>query len=108
VYHIDHNHEIGDRVFLWVKLHKSSIKFRKGAKLYPSFLEPFEFVERKGLVAYQLAFPDSLRSMHDVFHVSVLRHYVSDMSHVIHMSYLHVSDEGSLMVEPICILHHRI
>jgi hypothetical protein len=46
---------------------------------------PFEVVENKGHVAYQLALPDSLRRMHDVFHVSVLRHYISDVSHVIDM-----------------------
>jgi hypothetical protein len=38
----------------------------------------FEIVERKGPMAYKLALPDSLRHMHDVFHVSVLRHYISD------------------------------
>jgi hypothetical protein len=59
-------------------------------------------------VAYQLALPDSLRHMHDVFHVSVLRHYVSDPTHVIDMSSLQVSDEGALMMEPIRILDHRI
>jgi hypothetical protein len=59
-------------------------------------------------VAYQLALPDSLRHMHDVFHVYVLRHYVSDPTHVIGMSSLQVSDEGALTTEPICILDHRI
>jgi hypothetical protein len=46
--------------------------------------------------------------MHDVFHVSFLRHYVSDPTHVIDMSYLQVSEKGALTVEPICILDHRI
>jgi hypothetical protein len=49
---------------------------------------PFEIVERKGPVAYRLALPDSLRRMHDVFHVSVLRHYISDPTHVIDLSSL--------------------
>jgi hypothetical protein len=53
------------------KPHKSSIKFGKGAKLSPRFVGPFEIVERKRPVAYRLALPDSLRRMHDVFHVSV-------------------------------------
>jgi hypothetical protein len=75
---VDHNYEVGDRVFLWVKLQKSSIKFGKGAKISPMFVGPFEVEERKVLVAYRLTLPDSLRHMHDVFHVSVLRHYVSD------------------------------
>jgi hypothetical protein len=76
------------RVFLRVKLHKSLIKFEKGVKLYPRFVGPFEVVEKKWLMAYRLALPDSLRHMHDVFHVSILRHYVSDPTHVIDMSSL--------------------
>jgi hypothetical protein len=108
VHCIDRSYEIGYRVFLWVKPQKSLIKFGKGAKISPRFMGPFEVVENKGLVAYRLAFPDSLRHMHDVFHVSVLIHYISDPSHVIDMSSLQVSDEGSLMENPIHILDHLI
>jgi hypothetical protein len=91
-----------------VKSHKSSIKFGKGAKICARFVGPFEVVERKGPMAYQLAFLDSLRRMHDVFHVSVLRHYVSDPTHVIDVSSLKVLDEGALTVETIHILDHHI
>jgi hypothetical protein len=69
---------------------------------------PFKIVERKGPVAYRLALPDSLRRMHEVFHVYVLRHYISDPTHVIDMISLQVSDEGALMANPVCILDHRI
>jgi hypothetical protein len=93
---------------LQVKLHKSSIKFGKGAKLSPRFVGPFEIVERKGPVAYRLAFPDSLRRLHNVFHVSILRHYISDPAHVIDMSSLQVSDEGLLTAEPVHILDHHV
>jgi hypothetical protein len=87
-HHVDCNYELGDRVFLWVKPHKRSIKFGKGYKLYPRFVGPFEVVEKKGTMAYRLPLPDSLRRMHNVFHVSVLRHYVSDPTHVINISSL--------------------
>jgi hypothetical protein len=85
---VDRSYEVGDRVFLRVKPHKSSIMFGKGDKLSPRFIGPFEIVERKGPVAYRLALPDSLRHMHNVFHMSVLRHYISDPTHVIAMSSL--------------------
>jgi hypothetical protein len=55
VHRIDRSYEVGDKVFLWVKLHKSLIKFGKGAKLSPRFVGPFEVVEKKGPVAYRLA-----------------------------------------------------
>ena len=69
---------------------------------------PFKIVEIKGPVVYRLALPDSLRHMHYVFHVSVLRHYISDPTHVIHMISLQVSYEGVLTVELVRILDHRI
>jgi hypothetical protein len=91
-----------------VKSHKSLIKFGKGSKLSPRFAGPFEVVERKGTMAYRLSLPNSLRRMHDIFHVFFLRHYVRDPTHVIDMSYLQVSDEGALTAEPIRILYHLI
>jgi hypothetical protein len=59
-------------------------------------------------VAYQLAFLDSLRRMHNIFHVSIMRHYISDPTHVVDMSSFQVSDEGALTAEPIHILDHHI
>jgi hypothetical protein len=91
-----------------VKPHKSLIKFGKGSKLSPRFMGPFKVVERKGPMTYRLALPDYLSCMHDIFHVSVLRHYVSDPTHVIDMSSLQVSDEGALTMKPIHIMYHRI
>jgi hypothetical protein len=107
-HHVECSYEVDDRVFLWVKPHKSLIKFGKGAKISPRFVGPFEIVERKGPVAYRLALPDSLRRMHDVFHVSILRHYISDPTHVIDMSSLLVLDKGELTDKPIHILDHRV
>jgi hypothetical protein len=46
--------------------------------------------------------------MHDVSHISILRHYISDPTHVIDMISLKVSDKGALMAEPIHIPDHRI
>jgi hypothetical protein len=97
VHRVDRSYEFGDQVFLWVKPHKSSIKFGKGGKISPRFMTPFDIVESKGLASYRLSLFDSLRHMHDVLHVSVLRHYVSDPTHVIDMSSLQALDEGARM-----------
>ena len=37
---------------------------------------PFEILERVGEVAYRIALPPSLDSIHNVFHVSQLRRYI--------------------------------
>jgi hypothetical protein len=52
VHRVNCSYEVDDRVFLWVKPHKSSIKFGKGAKLSPRFIGHFDIVERKGSVAH--------------------------------------------------------
>jgi len=56
---------------------------------------------------YRLALPDSLRCMHDVIHVSVLCHYISNLSPVIDLILFQVLDEGALIAERIHILDHR-
>ncbi|TYK27652.1 ABC transporter B family member 19-like [Cucumis melo var. makuwa] len=42
-----------------------------------------DLYERIGLVAYCLTLAYSLSVVHDVFHVSILRKYVADLSHVV-------------------------
>ena len=44
---------------------------------------PYEIVERIGEVAYWLRLPPELAIIHDVFHVSTLRKYITDPSHVL-------------------------
>lgn len=67
MHHVDYSYEVGDRAFLRVKPHKSSIKFGKGAKISSRFVGAFEVVEKKEPMAYQLVLPDSLSCMHDSF-----------------------------------------
>ena len=49
---------------------------------------PFEILEQIGPVAYRLALPPSVSCIHNVFHVSVLRKYVYDESHIIDLDAL--------------------
>ena len=45
--------------------------------------------------------------MHDVFHIFVLKHYISDPTHVLKMDDLQLSEDGAVRVEPQCILDRR-
>ena len=49
-----------------------------------------------------------LHKNHNVFHVSILRHYVADESHKLNWKELQVSNVGTLTVEPLCILDRRV
>ena len=75
--------EVGDKVFLKVAPMKGVLRSGRKGKLSPRFIGPFEILERVGQVAYRLALPPVLSGVHNVFHVSMLRLYISDPSHVI-------------------------
>ena len=75
--------EVGDHVFLKVMPKSGVIRFGKWGKLSPRYIGPFEVLERVGIVAYKLALPPSLSSVHDVFHVFMLRKYTPDPTHVV-------------------------
>ena len=74
---------VGDLVFLKVSPMKGVVKFGKKGKLAPRYIGPFEIRLRVGEVAYRLVLPPELSRIHLVFHVSMLRKYISDPSHEI-------------------------
>ena len=75
--------EVGDHVFLKVMLKREVVRFGKRGKLSSRFIGPFEILKRVDTVAYQLALPPSMSSVHKVFHVSMLRRYTLDPTHVV-------------------------
>ena len=79
----DIRYEVGEKVFLKVSPWKKVMRFRKKGKLSPRFIGPYEVIEKVGPVAYHLALPPVLDQIHNVFHVSMLRRYRSDPSHVV-------------------------
>ncbi|TYJ97414.1 pol protein [Cucumis melo var. makuwa] len=100
--------EVGDMVFLKVAPMKGVLRFKKKGKLSPRFVGPFEILERIGLVAYRLALPPSLSTVHDVFHVSMLRKYVADPTHVVDFEPLQISENLSYEEQPVEILAREV
>eukprot|EP00253_Pinus_taeda_P013774 PITA_13774 len=80
----------------------------QGTKLSPQFIGPFRIKEKIGPVSYRLVLPPHLHKTHDVFHVSILRHYAVDESHKLDWQDFQVSDMGTVMVEPLRILDCRV
>lgn len=61
-----------------------------------------------GEVAYKLALPPSLSVVHPMFHVSMLRNYVSDESHVLSLDSVELGLDLSFEEEPIAILDRQV
>ncbi|KAL0551684.1 hypothetical protein IC582_010773 [Cucumis melo] len=100
--------EMGDKVFLKVAPMKGVLRFERRGKLSPRFVGPFEILERIGPVAYRLALPPSLSTVHDVFHVSMLRKYVPDPSHVVDYEPLEIDENLSYVEQPVEVLAREV
>ncbi|MCI25818.1 putative retrotransposon gag protein [Trifolium medium] len=93
----------GDHVFLRVTSITGVRRSLKSRKLTSRFIGPYQISERVGKVAYRIAWPPSLANLHDVFHVSQLRKYVSDPSHVIELDDVQVRDNLTVETMPMRI-----
>ncbi|KAL4020587.1 hypothetical protein IC575_019368 [Cucumis melo] len=100
--------EVGDMVFLKVASMKGVLRFEKKGKLSLCFVGLFEILERIGPVAYRLALPPSLSPVHDVFHVSMLRKYVPDPTHVVDFEPLQISENLSYEEQPVEIMAREV
>ena len=96
--------EVSDHVFLKVMPKRRVVKFDKRGKLAPRYIGPFEILERVGTVVYRLTLPPSLSSVHEVFHVSMLRKYTPDPTHVVDWGEITVDTDRTFEEGPVYIL----
>ena len=94
---------MGEHVYIKVKPNKISLRLGKYSELAPKYCRPFEILAKVGSVAYQLALPPNIK-LHNVFHVSILKIYVHNFSHVIDWNVIQVELKGDFQVGPERIL----
>ena len=99
--------EVGDQVFLKVSPWKGVLRFGRRGKLNPRYIGPYAIVERVGAAAYRLELPPEMSKLHNVFHVSMLRKYIADPSHVLVQQPIELEDDLSYVEEPVQILDRR-
>ena len=99
--------EVGDHIFLKVMPKRRVVRFGNRGKLSPGFIGPFEILERVGTVVYRLALPHNMLGVHEVFHVSMLRKYTPDPTHVVDWGQIEVDTDGTFKEGPVCILDSR-
>ena len=94
----------GDHVFLRVSPMTGVGRSIRAKKLSPRFMGPFDIIEKVGPVAYRIALPPQLSNLHDVFHVSQLKKYNTDPSHVIEPEEVELSENLTYRAVPERIL----
>ncbi|WMV58770.1 hypothetical protein MTR67_052155 [Solanum verrucosum] len=99
----DIEYQVGDKVYLKVSPWKKIMRFGQKGKLSPRFIGPYKILERVGPVAYKLASPPELDKIHNVYHVSMLRRYRFDPSHILPVESIEVNPDLTYNEEPILI-----
>ena len=74
----------------------------------PRFIGPYEVIEKVGPMAYRLALPQELEKIHNVFHVSMLRRYMSDPSHVVSSETINLRPDLTYEEDPVEILAREV
>ena len=77
-------------------------------KLASNYIGPSEILGGIGLVAYRLTLPPNILQVHPVFHVSMLRRYISDPSHVLQPHDEEVNEDLTYEDEPIAIADYQL
>ena len=95
-------------MFLKVSPWKKVMRFGKKGRLNPRFIGPYDVIEKVGPIAYRLALPSDLEKVHNVFHVSMLRSYRSDPSHVVSTETIELRPDLTYEEEPVEILAREV
>lgn len=77
------------------------------ANLVRGMLDPLRFYSKIEPMAYRPTLPPHLPGIHNVFHVSMLRKYEPDPSHIITHESISVRDDLSFVEEPLDILDRK-
>ncbi|TYK07879.1 pol protein [Cucumis melo var. makuwa] len=77
-------------------------------KSYADERQSFKILERIGSVACRLALPPSFSTVYDVFHVSMLRKYVANLTHVVDFEPLQINENMSFEEQPVEILAREV
>ena len=80
---------------------------RKG-KLSPRYVGPYEILQCVGEVAYELALPAELASVHPVFQVSMLKKWLDDPASILPVEGLGVDEDLSCEEVPMEILGRQV
>ncbi|GKD79575.1 putative reverse transcriptase domain-containing protein [Tanacetum coccineum] len=98
---------VGDYVLLKVSPWKGVVRFGKKGKLAPRFVGSFKIIEKVGHVAYRLDLPEELNGVHDTFHVSNLKNFLTYPTLQVTLDEIRVDAKLNFVEEPMGILERE-
>ncbi|XP_068504157.1 uncharacterized protein [Phaseolus vulgaris] len=99
---------VGEHVFFRVTLFTGVGRAIKSKKLTLKFIGPYQILRIIGPMAYEIALPPPLASIHNIFYVSQLRKCVPDPNHILESDSIQVKENMSFEVKPIRILDSQV
>ncbi|KAJ4977845.1 hypothetical protein NE237_008625 [Protea cynaroides] len=99
---------VGDKIFLKVSPMRGLKRFGQKGKLSPRYVGPYEILAKHGKVAYQLTLPPSMSSVHDIFHIALLKKYVKDPMHVLTVELPDLTEDLTFEVAPTKITSQKV
>jgi len=100
--------EAGDYVFLKVTPTTGIRRALKSRNLTPRFIDPYQIMRRIGSAAYEIGLPPHLENLHNVFHVSQLKKYIADPTHVLYHDDIQVRKDLTIGVGPMRTLDSQV
>ena len=71
------------------------MRFGRKRMLSPMYVGPYEILQCVGEVAYEVAFPAELASIHQIFHVSIIKNFLGDPASILQFKGLGVDEDLS-------------
>ena len=99
---------MGEKVFLKVSPWKGLMRFGRKGKLAPRYIGPYDIIGKVGPVAYALALSTELDRIHNVFHVSLLKKYHVDPSHIVQPEEVELEEDLSYQEVPVQIVDSQV
>ncbi|KAI0502639.1 hypothetical protein KFK09_017595 [Dendrobium nobile] len=100
--------QVGDFGYVKVSPMKGVSRFGRVSKLSPRYVGPFEILERIGKFAYRLLLSDQRSDVHNVFHVSSLRKWISDSEKKLSADEVEIQENLQYKEEPEKILAYDV
>ncbi|XP_070032260.1 uncharacterized protein [Nicotiana tomentosiformis] len=84
------------------------MRFGKKGKLSPRYVSPYKITQRIGRVAYKLELPPEMSVVHQMFHVSMLKKVVGDLSLIVLIEAIEVNGELTYEEILVAILDRKV